>query len=75
MTSGIYGLFLNPLPPLVVRCDKEKLCLGKREGDRLVPGGRVKISEAALFAKTVRMAVGVHPLSSPAQCIHPYPHN
>ena len=34
-----------------------KLCFGEREGDRLVLGERVKISQAALYRKLARMIV------------------
>ena len=32
------------------------------EGDRLVLGGRVKITQAVLFAKTMKIVVSAHPL-------------
>ena len=48
--------------------------MGGRDGDRAEPGGRWKISQAALFAKIVRMIVDGHTLSLPAQHT-PFPQN
>ena len=43
------------------------------EGDRIVLGGRVKISQAALFAQTFRMVLRMLPLPWPAQYTPPPP--
>ena len=51
----------------VVRYDKKNSTFWGEMEIGLVHGGRVKISQAALFEKMVRKVLGVQPLPSPAQ--------
>ena len=49
---------------------QKKINFGEREGDRLVLGACVKITQEVLFAKTVRMVVSAQPLYPLVQCTH-----